>query len=212
MTKLGDKLFRERQANDGVEDPEARCLPTGTPRRDPYPSKILQLPNLVVILFEGNLHFSTSRAATFHSPPRWAMLKNKLRSPASSDHRICFLSLLIMLKLPVAISCKPRYRPVIFAPVPFSSSLMPVRIASASFSSSTMDTLPFNVRWIDVLEKDFRRVTSLFGSQGRNGVHASRATGRQVVGQNADRHLDSPQVQDSFHFGVRRNSSEPAKR
>ncbi|MGP0076244.1 MAG: hypothetical protein ACLPWF_30375 [Bryobacteraceae bacterium] len=56
MTALGDKLFKERQANNGVEDPEARCLPTGTPRRDPYPSKILQMPNLVVILFEGNLH------------------------------------------------------------------------------------------------------------------------------------------------------------
>ena len=34
MTALGDKLFKERQANDGVEDPEARCLPTGVPRRD----------------------------------------------------------------------------------------------------------------------------------------------------------------------------------
>lgn len=56
MTPLGEKLFKERQANQGVEDPEARCLPTGVPRRDPYPSKILQLPNLVVILFEGNLH------------------------------------------------------------------------------------------------------------------------------------------------------------
>ncbi len=56
MTALGDKLFKERQASEGTEDPEARCLPTGVPRRDPYPSKILQLPNLVVILFEGNLH------------------------------------------------------------------------------------------------------------------------------------------------------------
>ena len=56
MTPLADKLFKERQANQGVEDPEARCLPTGVPRRDPYPSKILQMPNLVVILFEGNLH------------------------------------------------------------------------------------------------------------------------------------------------------------
>jgi len=55
MTALGDKLFKARQASDGVEDPEARCLPTGVPRRDPYPSKILQLPNVVVILFEGNL-------------------------------------------------------------------------------------------------------------------------------------------------------------
>jgi hypothetical protein len=56
MTALGDKLFKERQAKDGVDDPEARCLPTGVPRRDPYPSKIIQLPNLVVVLFEGNLH------------------------------------------------------------------------------------------------------------------------------------------------------------
>ena len=56
MTPLGEKLFKERQANNGVEDPEARCLPTGVPRRDPYPSKILQMPDLVVILFEGNLH------------------------------------------------------------------------------------------------------------------------------------------------------------
>jgi hypothetical protein len=56
MTPLAEKLFQERQANQGVEDPEARCLPTGVPRRDPYPSKILQMPELVVILFEGNLH------------------------------------------------------------------------------------------------------------------------------------------------------------
>jgi hypothetical protein len=56
MTPLGDRLFKERQASEGTEDPEARCLPTGVPRRDPYPSKILQLPNLVVVLFEGNLH------------------------------------------------------------------------------------------------------------------------------------------------------------
>jgi hypothetical protein len=56
MTPLGEKLFKARQANQGIEDPEARCLPTGVPRRDPYPSKILQMPDLVVILFEGNIH------------------------------------------------------------------------------------------------------------------------------------------------------------
>jgi len=56
MTPLGNKLFTQRQAQEGVDDPEARCLPTGVPRRDPYPSKMIQLPNLVVILFEGNLH------------------------------------------------------------------------------------------------------------------------------------------------------------
>jgi hypothetical protein len=56
MTELGDKLFKERQANQGIEDPEARCLPTGVPRRDPYPTKIIQQPDLIVILFEGNIH------------------------------------------------------------------------------------------------------------------------------------------------------------
>jgi hypothetical protein len=56
MTPLGEKLFLERQANLGKDDPEARCLPTGTPRRDPYPSKIVQTPELIVILFEGNIH------------------------------------------------------------------------------------------------------------------------------------------------------------
>jgi hypothetical protein len=56
MTPFGDKLFKERQANEGVEDPEARCLPTGVPRRDPYPMKIVQNADLVIILFEGNLH------------------------------------------------------------------------------------------------------------------------------------------------------------
>src|SRR3984893_17225181 len=56
MTELGEKLFKERQANQGIEDPEARCLPTGVPRRDPYPSKIIQSPNLVWILSEGNRH------------------------------------------------------------------------------------------------------------------------------------------------------------
>jgi hypothetical protein len=56
MTPLADKLFKERQANQGIYDPEARCQPAGVPRRDPYPSKILQSPNLIVILFEGSMH------------------------------------------------------------------------------------------------------------------------------------------------------------
>jgi len=56
MTPLAEKLFKERQANEGIYDPEARCQPAGVPRRDPYPSKIIQEPNLVVILFEGSMH------------------------------------------------------------------------------------------------------------------------------------------------------------
>src|SRR5580698_8033142 len=56
MTPLAEKLFKERQANEGIHDPEARCLPAGVPRRDPYPSKIFQYPNVVAILFEGSMH------------------------------------------------------------------------------------------------------------------------------------------------------------
>jgi hypothetical protein len=56
MTELSEKLFLERQDNLGKDDPEARCLPTGTPRRDPYPMKMVQTSDLVVILFEGNIH------------------------------------------------------------------------------------------------------------------------------------------------------------
>jgi hypothetical protein len=56
MTKAGEALFLERQANEGRDDPEARCLPTGVPRRDPYPTKIIQTEKVVVILYEGNIH------------------------------------------------------------------------------------------------------------------------------------------------------------
>ena len=56
MKPEAERLFKERQANEGVEDPEARCLPTGVPRRDPYPYKLIQTKDLVVILFEGNIH------------------------------------------------------------------------------------------------------------------------------------------------------------
>ena len=56
MTELAERLFKERQANLGKDDPEARCLPTGVPRRDPYPTKMIQTPDTLVILFEGNIH------------------------------------------------------------------------------------------------------------------------------------------------------------
>src|ERR1017187_3786013 len=49
MTPRAEKFFKEVQANQGIYDPEARCQPAGVPRRDPYPMKLLQEPNLVVI-------------------------------------------------------------------------------------------------------------------------------------------------------------------
>ena len=47
------ELTKKRMSHD---DPEANCLPTGVPRMAPYPWKILQTPQLIVFLFEGNIH------------------------------------------------------------------------------------------------------------------------------------------------------------
>src|SRR5579863_1735949 len=47
------KVAKERMSKD---DPEANCLPAGVPRMAPYPWKIVQTPQLVVFLFEGNIH------------------------------------------------------------------------------------------------------------------------------------------------------------
>jgi hypothetical protein len=50
------KLADERKKNGEVDDPEAKCLPGGVPRISPYPMKIVQTPDLIVMLFEGNVH------------------------------------------------------------------------------------------------------------------------------------------------------------
>ena len=50
------ELMRQRAATNSKDDPEGLCLPMGTPRRDPYPWKIVQTPKLFLILFEGNVH------------------------------------------------------------------------------------------------------------------------------------------------------------
>jgi hypothetical protein len=47
------KMTAARMSHD---DPEANCQPTGVPRVAPYPWKIIQQPNLIVFLFEGNIH------------------------------------------------------------------------------------------------------------------------------------------------------------
>jgi hypothetical protein len=50
------KLFNERVENIGKDDPEAKCLPVGVPRYmfDPYPFQIIQTPDRVIFLFEGD--------------------------------------------------------------------------------------------------------------------------------------------------------------
>src|SRR4030095_235832 len=49
------ELFKSRRASNSKDDPTAQCIVGGVPRSDlvPYPFKILQLPNEVVILYEA---------------------------------------------------------------------------------------------------------------------------------------------------------------
>src|SRR5271168_1105346 len=51
--------YAKRRANNGLEDPDARCLPSGMPRKDAItsPYKILQYPNLLVFLYESRTTF-----------------------------------------------------------------------------------------------------------------------------------------------------------
>ena len=50
-----EKLYKERRDSYSKDDPTARCIVGGTPRSDlvPYPFKVLQVPGLVVILYEA---------------------------------------------------------------------------------------------------------------------------------------------------------------
>lgn len=50
-----EKLYKERRADQGREDPTANCIVGGVPRSDlvPYPFKVLHRPGLTVILYEA---------------------------------------------------------------------------------------------------------------------------------------------------------------
>ncbi len=52
-------IYQTRRENNGEEDPDARCLPSGMPRKDAItsPYKILQSPGLVVFLYESRTTF-----------------------------------------------------------------------------------------------------------------------------------------------------------
>jgi hypothetical protein len=69
------KLMAERQATQGRDDPEAKCLPAGVPRITPYPFKIVQSPEVIVMLFEGNIHsyrqFLLNRGHDKDLDPTW---------------------------------------------------------------------------------------------------------------------------------------------
>ena len=53
------KLFDQRQANKMRDNPMIQCLPAGVPRLDAYihPYKIVQAPDLIVILYESETMF-----------------------------------------------------------------------------------------------------------------------------------------------------------
>jgi len=59
FTPDGKKIFDERRADNSKDDPSARCLPTGLPVRALLrtPMKIVQVPNLTVILYESRTTF-----------------------------------------------------------------------------------------------------------------------------------------------------------
>jgi len=72
-----EALFKERRANDSRDDPTARCIVGGVPRSDfvGYPFKILERPDMVVILYEA-VHsyrqiFTDGRALPKEPNPAW---------------------------------------------------------------------------------------------------------------------------------------------
>ncbi len=50
-----ETLYKQRRATDSKDDPTASCIVGGVPRSNavPYPFKILQVPGMVVILYEA---------------------------------------------------------------------------------------------------------------------------------------------------------------
>jgi hypothetical protein len=58
FTAEGEKIYKERLARLGEDDPEARCLPPGVPRltTTPYPFRFVQTPKYIAILYEGGTH------------------------------------------------------------------------------------------------------------------------------------------------------------
>jgi hypothetical protein len=59
MTPWAQALFDARRDNNGKDDPEGFCLQPGVPRVNgvPFPQKIIQLPNAIVILYETRTTF-----------------------------------------------------------------------------------------------------------------------------------------------------------
>ena len=72
-----EELYNKRMADNGKDDPEAKCLPQGTPKMDtlPWPFKLMNTPDEVVILYETNnlwrQVFTDGRALPKDPNPTW---------------------------------------------------------------------------------------------------------------------------------------------
>src|SRR5262247_3365577 len=72
-----EALFKHRRETNSKDDPTANCIVGGVPRSDlvPYPFKILQVPNMMVILYEA-VHsyrqiFTDGRPLPTDPNPQW---------------------------------------------------------------------------------------------------------------------------------------------
>jgi hypothetical protein len=72
-----ETLYKQRRANNSKDDPTANCIVGGVPRSDlvGYPFKILQVPGMVVILYEA-VHsyrqiFTDGRKLPANPQPTW---------------------------------------------------------------------------------------------------------------------------------------------
>ena len=78
MLPWAQALYGERRDNNGKDDPEGFCLPPGFPRVNgvPFPQKIIQTTNAIVILYETRTTFRQifldSNHTLDHDPqPTW---------------------------------------------------------------------------------------------------------------------------------------------
>ena len=62
LNAKGKQVWDERQRTQSAGDPATQCLPSGVPRimHSSYSMEILQLPNRVVIVYEGGTHIFRS--------------------------------------------------------------------------------------------------------------------------------------------------------
>lgn len=76
MTRWAQQLYRQRQEARGKGDPDARCLPEGVPRSNSRPFKIVQTPDFIAILYEGNVRsfrqiYLDGRSHPDHADKTW---------------------------------------------------------------------------------------------------------------------------------------------